>query len=62
MIAKQFLLMKQTKRDTELMIENPMAEMRRMITIREILENPDCPYKAAFDTNLKTIHYYITGS
>jgi hypothetical protein len=36
--------------------------MARIISVREILDDPECQYKAAFDTKTGVIHYYSLNS
>ena len=37
------------------MLDNPVLEMRALLTLRGILDSPNCPYKASFDLTTKKV-------
>ena len=61
-LAKEFLIKYSSEKEVENMSLNPLLEMSRIMSVREILDDESCPYKAAFDTNLKIIHYFTTNA
>ena len=40
------------------LLENPVAEIRALLTLRGILDSPQSPYKAAYDLNTRKISFY----
>ena len=36
--------------------------MARILSVREIINDDKCPYKAAFDVKLGTVHYFSLSS
>ena len=41
------------------MLDNPVLEMRALLTLRGILDSPNCPYKASFDLTTKKVYFFI---
>ena len=57
--SKELLLDRLPTEELESMVENPMKEMRYIWTVRSHLDNPDFPFKAAFDLQTKKVHYFV---
>jgi len=62
MIAKEILVKYSSEKEVENMKNNPLLEMARIMSVREILDDETSPYKPAFDTNLKLIFFFTTNS
>ena len=41
------------------MLGNPVMEMRALLTLRGILDSPNCPYKASYDLVTHNIYFFI---
>jgi len=59
LFAKEVLLNRLPTSEIELMIESPMKEMRYIWTVRSHLDDPDFPFKAAFDLHTNKVHYFV---
>lgn len=57
--SKELLLERLPTAEIESMVESPMKEMRYIWTVRSHLDNPDFPFKAAFDLQTKKVHYFV---
>ena len=57
--SKELLLERLPTAEIEGMIENPMKEMRYIWTVRSHLDDPEFPFKAAFDLHTKKVHYFV---
>ena len=62
MMSKELLIRYSSEKENESMSRNSLLELARIMSVREILSDESCPYKAAFDAKLKLIHYYTTNS